>query len=264
MTAPTTTSAGSDEAAVAALPARKNAARGRRRRRPAWMPCEAARAGVRRARVSRRAQAFSLLSSTGWNSAVAFFSSVAGIGAVDHVGERDAEHVAELGDRHDHRQAGLRDRCRLQHAFDPFLRRLEVARRLRGGVRRVAHRRAGGGLQHARLVRLVRRPLQVEPRRPLLLAERRDALAVAEQRRDLLLRARRHDAVADLADDARLGRILERLREADAVEPHRGLALQEQALRLVPVEARRRPAGRTSRAASGTSSPPRSLRACRS
>ena len=47
----------------------------------------------------------------------------------------------------------------------------------------------------------------------------------------------RHHAVADLADDPRLGRILERLREADAVEPHRRLALQEEALRLVPVEA---------------------------
>jgi hypothetical protein len=117
------------------------------------------------------------------------------------------------------------------------LRRLEVGRRLRGGVGRVAHRRAGRGLQHPRLVRLVRRPLQIEPRRALLLAERRDAFAVAEQRRHLLLRSRRHDAVPDLADDARLGRILERLREADAVEPHRRLALQEQALRLVPVEA---------------------------
>ena len=70
------------------------------------------------------------------------------------------------------------------------LRRLEVARLLRGCVRRVAHRRAGRGLQHPRLVRLVRRPLQVKPGRALLLAVRRDAFAVAEQRGHLLLRTR--------------------------------------------------------------------------
>ena len=65
----------------------------------------------------------------------------------------------------------------------------------------------------------------------------RDADAVAEHRGVLRLRARRHDGVADLADDARLGRILERRREADAVDPHRGAALREAGLAFVPVEA---------------------------
>src|SRR5690348_3712375 len=48
-----------------------------------------------------------------------------GIRAVDHVRERDAEHVAKLGHGRDHRQARLRDRGGLQHALDPFLGCLE-------------------------------------------------------------------------------------------------------------------------------------------
>src|SRR5450631_4410774 len=31
------------------------------------------------------------------------------IGTIDHVGQRDAEGIAELGDRRDHRQSGLGD-----------------------------------------------------------------------------------------------------------------------------------------------------------
>ena len=44
-------------------------------------------------------------------------------------------------------------------------------------------------------------------------------------------------AVADLAGDPRLGRVLERRREADAVQPHGGPALHEAGLALHPVEA---------------------------
>ena len=43
------------------------------------------------------------------------------IGALDHVGERDADRVAELGDRHDLRQAGRAIFTLVQQVVEPFL-----------------------------------------------------------------------------------------------------------------------------------------------
>ena len=53
----------------------------------------------------------------------------------------------------------------------------------------------------------------------------------------MALRSRRRQAIADLADDAALGLVLDRGGEARGIDPHRRLALHEEALRLVPVEA---------------------------
>ena len=102
---------------------------------------------------------------------------------------------------------------------------------------RVAERNAAAGLQQACALGLRDGPLAVEVGRLLVAARRSDGDAVAERRRGPRLGSARHDAVADLADDAGLVGILQRRREAHAVEPHADLTLQEGRLAFGPVEA---------------------------
>ena len=184
--------------------------------------CAAAAASPHAGRCARGAAryAFSLLVSTGWNSAVAFLSSAAGsaplimlVSAMPNT-SRNSVTGSMMG------SPGLRNPERTCDRLEPCGGDRDVGERLLVGECRQPDRRAGAGLQQPRLVLLVGRPRDVEPRGAFLARESRNADAVAEGVGHLQLRAGRHHAVADLADDLGLRGILERRREADAVDPH--------------------------------------------